>query len=234
MLTKRHDFIQYFINKNAGKNYLEIGVDQGNVFFSIQVKNKIAVDPEFKFDNFKKLTRYIAKPNRPALLSNLNAKYFEITSDSFFENHKPTEKFDVCFIDGMHEFDYSTRDAVNCLNHLTDNGVIILHDCNPLNKEEEISFDDWKKRGFTGGWKGDVWKTIVCLKAFRKDLNVCVVDTDQGLGIVTKRNPNTPEKPYPFNFKDEAEIRNLDYAFFEQNRVALLDLVDVATYNKNL
>jgi hypothetical protein len=233
MLTKRHDFIQYFINKNTGKNYLEIGVDQGNVFFSIQVKNKMAVDPEFKFDNFKKLTRYIAKPNRHALLSNLNAKYFEITSDNFFAKHKPSEKFDVCFIDGMHEFDYSTRDAINCLDHLTDNGVIILHDCNPLNKEEEISFADWQKRGFTGGWKGDVWKTIVYLKCFRKDLDVCVVDTDQGLGIVRKKK-NATDKAYAFNFKDEAEIRNLDYAFFEQNRVALLGLMSVEDFNKTL
>ena len=37
-----------------------------------------------------------------------------------------------------------------------------------------------------GEWTGDCWKTWVKLKNERDDLNMFVVDTDYGCGIITK------------------------------------------------
>jgi predicted O-methyltransferase YrrM len=52
-----------------------------------------------------------------------------ITSDAFFE--RSMVKFDVIFIDGLHEEHQVDRDIVNSLQHLNPGGIIVLHDCLP-------------------------------------------------------------------------------------------------------
>ncbi|MBS1563021.1 MAG: class I SAM-dependent methyltransferase, partial [Bacteroidetes bacterium] len=76
------------------------------------------------------------------------------------------------------------------LKYLSDDGVIIMHDCNPQTKEEAGTLEEWRKRG-SGQWNGDVWKTILHLRSQRKDINVFVLDCDHGLGIVTKGKPES-------------------------------------------
>ena len=72
---KRHAFINKAISKFKNCKYLEIGVDDNDVFNSIPLKmeNKFGVDP-CKGGNFR------------------------MTSDEFFKNY-PNLKFDVIFID---------------------------------------------------------------------------------------------------------------------------------------
>ncbi len=210
-MMDRSEVIQYLINKKNCKHYLEIGVFNGEVFFKIKAQHKYAVDPAFRF---AKETKYkMMLKNK----SNITAKFFTKTSDDFFKENAPAlfskKKIDLCFIDGMHEFDFVLRDTINALNYLDEKGIIILHDCNPLTAEAEISFADWKNRGFTGEWNGDVWKIIVHLKSVRDDINVFTLDTDQGLGIITKGTPQaklnfTEEQIRQFTFKDINENRN--------------------------
>ncbi len=52
------------------------------------------------------------------------------TSDNFFK--KNNKKFDIIFIDGLHEYDQVKKDINNSLLFLNDNGVIFLHDCMPM------------------------------------------------------------------------------------------------------
>ena len=40
--------------------------------------------------------------------------------------------------------------------------------------------------GWTDQWCGDVWKTICHLRSTRTDLRVFVLDSDYGLGIITR------------------------------------------------
>lgn len=220
MIIPRLALIQSLIDKNQFKNYLEIGVSIGTVFFRIRCKKKIAVDPVFGFNKFKILTRSIRLNN----FSNLTARYFEKTSDDFFKsdaNKLIHDKLDICLVDGMHEYAYALNDIQNTLNYLSDDGVIIVHDCNPVAAENAFTYNEWKQRGFTGEWNGDVWKAIVYLRATRNDIDVFVADIDYGLGIVTKKNKEVKQ---PLPFRSFEEVRSLDFSEFSKHRKEWLNL----------
>jgi Methyltransferase domain len=228
MNIPRLDLIQSLINKNRFTNYLEIGVSIGTVFFRVQCKNKIAVDPDFGFNKFKILTRSLRLNN----FSNLSAKYYETTSDDFFANDAKQnirDKLDICLVDGMHEYSYALNDIQNTLNYLSDDGVIVIHDCNPKSEENAVSFAEWKQRGFTGEWNGDVWKAIVYLRSMRSDITAFVADTDYGLGIVTKK-ALAGFQPLPF--KTFEEIQSLRFADFDKNRKEWLNLKPASWLNE--
>jgi hypothetical protein len=191
------------------------------VFFPIRCKRKIAVDPEFRFNWKGRVGETIRNP------SNINAKYFETTSDDFFENQSTgvfcKHPLDIALIDGMHEFDYVLNDVNNCLRYLSDDGVLLLHDCNPLSNEAEESFARWKNRGFAGYWNGDVWKVIPYLRKYRPDLNVFVADCDHGLGVISING-----KKVEATDSGRDEFRNLEYRDLDKNRTELLNLKPVS------
>jgi hypothetical protein len=197
------------------KNYLEIGVFNGGVFFRVKSKFKIAVDPEFAFDAARKFGKAIVNPY------NLFNRYFEKTSDDFFQQDAKTvlreNKVQLALVDGMHEYGFALRDVENTLEYLSDDGVIVMHDCNPQKKEHAGTYEQWRSKG-SGHWNGDVWKAIVHLRSLRKDVNVFVLDCDHGLGIVTK---GKPESPLSFS---AGEIGSLTYDDFAANRQSWLNL----------
>jgi len=213
--------LQTLIDKNKFKNYLEIGVFTGALFFSIVAKNKTAVDPLFRFSKTKRLIKGLKS------ITNLTAKYIEKTSDDFFAQDAPrlykNKKIDVALIDGMHEYHIALRDVENILQYLQPNGVIVMHDCNPLSALAAESFEDLKRRNYQGDWNGDVWKTIVHLRSIRSDINVFTLDCDYGLGIVTKGKPENM-----LSFKPD-EIEKMTYYDFVLNRKEFLNLKH-ATY----
>lgn len=134
---------------------------------------------------------------------------YHLTSDDFFKQN--TEKFDVVFVDGLHHADQVYRDILNALDVLNDNGYIICHDMNPIKEEHQtIPF-------VSGHWNGDCWKAFAKLKRERKDLNMLVVDTDEGCGVITRGNQEL------ISFSDE----ELTYANFDKNRKTWLNLVSV-------
>jgi hypothetical protein len=215
----RLPLIKSLIQQKKLKNYLEIGVFNGHVFFRVNSRFKIAVDPGFAFDSSRKLGKIIVNPY------NLFNRYFKKTSDDFFAEDATTvfsqKKIQLALVDGMHEYGFALRDVENTLQYLSDDGVIIMHDCNPQTREEAGSFEEWRKKG-TGQWNGDVWKTILHLRSLRNDINVFVLDCDQGLGIVTK---NKPENTLSFS---EQQIKNFTYEDFNANRKSWLNLKPAA------
>ena len=44
---------------------------------------------------------------------------------------KNTKKFDVIFIDGLHEYYQIRKDVINSLKYLDKNGYIVIHDLFP-------------------------------------------------------------------------------------------------------
>lgn len=66
----RVTLIQSLMKQKGLKNYLEIGVFNGHVFFRVKSTFKIAVDPEFQFDALCKFGKTIINPY------NLFNKYF--------------------------------------------------------------------------------------------------------------------------------------------------------------
>jgi hypothetical protein len=218
--------IQKIIDEKRAKTYLEIGVLAGDTFLRIKAKHKWGVDPHFEIEPLKKLRYYLKNP------FNIFNEYFSVGSNTFFDKENDRLSgygVDVAFIDGLHTFPQSLKDVENTLKYLNKEGVIILHDCNPLSEAAALpaaSISEVQKMnppGFTGIWNGDVWKTIAYLRTTREDLRVFVLDCDFGLGVITKE---TPENMLEYSAED---VRNLSYRGLSKDRQSVLNLKD-ATY----
>ena len=152
---KRDQIIQEIINKKKYKTYLEIGCDDNQVFSKIKIQKKIGVDP-------------------------VSGGTIRDTSDNFFKRNNI--KFDIIFIDGLHEYDQVKRDINNSLFFLNNNGVIFLHDCMPK------GFIYQAVPRANRAWNGDVWKNIVETRT-KIEIDTYVIYADQGMGMILKR-PN--------------------------------------------
>jgi hypothetical protein len=150
---KRWDIIQGLINKNDYKSYLEIGVSSSQNFDRLRVTVKDSVDPN-------------------------GHATFNMTSDEFFAM-RYGRKYDIVFVDGLHLHEQVIRDIENSLDILSENGIIVVHDCMPQERYEQ---ERTPRNGRP--WTGDVWKAFAKLRMTRDDLEMCVVATDCGCGIV--------------------------------------------------
>ena len=225
------------------KTYVEIGVNMGHAFLSIRAPRKFGVDP------VNRLPRHLLwRPSEWPLrwkgvygrwlkrLGREDSRFFEMTSDDFFRRvpHIFSEhKIDLALIDGLHTYEQAWRDVENCLKFLSPNGVILMHDCNPVTEAmgvPAVSVDDARSKnipGWEGFWCGDVWKAIVRLRT-RNDLQAFVLDCDMGVGIVRKA-----PGPAPL-FYTEAQIQNMDYKDLAAQRKELLGLQPESYYNEFL
>jgi hypothetical protein len=187
---RRTDIINSFISKYNYKTYLEIGVSDGSNFKLVNIDFKESVDPAE--DN----TEYsIAKPT------------YRMTSDEFFEKY-PDKKYDIIFIDGLHHSEQVDKDIENSVKALNEGGVIVLHDCNPI---EEIHQRVPRE---TPIWNGDVWKSFVKFKENNLDWDCYTINTDWGCGVLKKRkSKNLPQ--------------NMNYWWLATNRIHALNLISV-------
>lgn len=203
--TQRWELMNYLIKKYELINYLEIGVNDGLCIRQIIAEHKDGVDP------------YPGSEIGGAIVPEIN---YPISSDDFFELIKNADiKYDMVFIDGLHHSDQVDKDIQNALNHITDDGFIILHDCNPLVYEMQIV------PRVTGLWNGDVWKSITKLRCTEPNLEVMVVDMDWGVGVVKKGKQIV---------YDKAPLSEcLTWEYFDEHRVELNNLITVEDfYNK--
>ena len=148
----RHEVINYV--SDPQDKYLEIGVETGYTFNNTHFKNKIGVDPSPSFRS-----------------ENLVLK----TSDDFFENLNPNDtRFDIVFIDGMHQTEFVLNDLNNSITFLNDNGKILLDDIIPLNVDEQLkipikhSYEDGILKTMVP-WTGDVWKVLYHILLFYRE-----------------------------------------------------------------
>ena len=215
-IMNRIDIVQQVIDHFKARNYLEIGVKKGKLFLNIRARKKLAVDPVLKMDTARKLKYSIRNT------SNIFNKYYEMTSDQFFADQASRltglNKIEVAFIDGLHTYEQSLVDVQNCLKHLSEKGVILMHDCSPQSEvqacpaDSRAHADNLSPDGKTAGWSGDVWKTIVNLRSTRSDLEVFVLDCDHGIGVISYGKPDkmlqlTEEKIAAMSYQDLAENR---------------------------
>ena len=151
-----------------------------------------------------------------------------MTSDNFFETQSNYLKrlggMDVVFVDGLHTHEQTLTDVENCLKYLSRDGVIIMHDCNPASEaqaspaasREQVA--DYRLHGIKQAWSGDVWKTIAHLRSTRKDLNVFVLDCDNGIGVITNGRAENM-----LAFSSES-IKDLCYDDLAKDREYILNL----------
>lgn len=173
-MNKRWDLINAIINKKGYKKYLEIGLESGMNFDNISVDYKISVDPD-------------ERANNPT---------HNITSDAFFKKNK--QKFDIIFIDGLHEREQVYNDVINALKVLKKGGTIVCHNMMPPSEEAQTV----PRPLPLGIWTGDCWKAWLDLRHTRKDLEMFVLGMDYGCGVITVGEQDLIKVTGDISYKD--------------------------------
>lgn len=188
--------LNHLINKYNFKNYLEIGVKDGLNFNNILIDNKIGIDPE---------------PSKECTGNNI----YLMTSNEYFEYiNNSNIKFNVIFIDGSRLETQVDKDILNSINYLTDDGFIIIKNCNPPNKTHQRK--QLLHNGIFLQWNGTLWKSFVKLRINNPNLEMCVVNCEWGLGIIRKGKQ-----------KNYNKIENLEYKHLDQDRANILNLISI-------
>lgn len=185
--------INKIIESNGFSDYLEIGVRDGECFKEIKCANKIGVDPN------------------PSSSDTTH----KMTSDEFFESWDESKKFDLIFIDGLHIEDQVDKDIQNSLKFLKEGGYIVLHDCNPPTSFHALEYPVFTPPA-NGNWNGTVYRSIIKVRLYRKDLILETVDSDWGVGIL-RRGKSETINAFP------AEAMTWDW--FSSNKKEVLNLI---------
>jgi SAM-dependent methyltransferase len=157
-ILNRADMINMIAKKIGAKTYLEIGVQTGKTFRAVNVEDKIGVDPD---PQWKDQTHIMG-------------------SDQFFEQLEDDEKFDIIFVDGLHQWEQVARDLANSVEHLAPGGVILVDDCAPRQKAYQT------RQPTAVHWTGDVWRAWLRYrsKMAKRGWFSCTYDVAFGLGIL--------------------------------------------------
>ena len=199
----RTEIINFLIKKYSYKTYLEIGVnDPNNNFNKIKIKFKDGVDPIWR--------RNPRKGNK-----------YEMESDQFFALLNKNKLYDIIFIDGLHTYEQAKKDIAHSLNHLSSEGTIIVHDCNPPSKWHQRNVEEVKDNE---EWYGTTWKAFVENRIVNPQISMMTVDIDCGCGIIKFGSQTLYNK---------VEITKcLTWDYFKNNKNKLLQLTDVNTFFK--
>lgn len=209
----RYDVINHLLRSlnKKGLTYLEIGVkNPAKNFNKVKADNKYSVDPGIDYKE--------------------NPVDFKMTSDEFFRKLKSGEilrkdiSFDVIFIDGLHLASQADRDIENALEVISDEGFIVLHDCNPPTEWHAREEHYYNLSPAKNHWNGTTWKAF-CKYRLNKNLSSACVDTDWGIGIITKMKI--------FNYLDEDINPFYEFNIFNKNKKYILNLLDIDEF-KNI
>lgn len=210
----RSEIINFLLDSldNEDTKYLEIGVrnpeDNFNKICSVK---KISVDPGIEFKS--------------------NPVDYKMTSDIFFNNIRDGNilsrdiKFDVIFIDGLHLAEQVERDINNSLDYISNDGFIVIHDCNPpteFHSRESFSYHLSPAQYF---WNGTTWKAFFKFRQ-NTELYSCCINSDWGIGIISKNSnlgkPTTVQNPF------------YEYHILNENRTDSLNLIDYEFFKEKL
>lgn len=156
---ERHELLARLHEMLRPRNYLEIGVDQGDSLALSRVPS-IGIDPAFS----------VVHP------LDTDVQLVRATSDDYFSRNNPTERLgapalDLVFIDGMHLAEFALRDFIYTESYSAPTSVIVFDDMLPRHGTEAA------RHRQTVAWTGDVFKVTTVLKSLRPDLVVLEVDT---------------------------------------------------------
>ncbi len=174
-------------------SYLEIGVADPSLNFNhIICPLKTGIDPDPRVD-----------------------VDLHMTSNEFFNRN--SKKFDLIFIDGLHEAEQVKVDIYNSLNCLNEGGFIVMHDCNPSSEMMQLV------PRVSTEWTGDVWKAFVHYRR-EPDLLMYTIDTDYGVGVIQR------------GFQDSLIVaeEELTYQNFVKNKRRWLNLVPIEAFTSLL
>jgi len=217
--SDRSDFLNVIINLYGYKNYLEIGFVGYHTTFNfakVICHHKTGVDPG------------AAIYKRP---DGFEGDTHTIESDVFFKNIELPggNKFDIIFIDGLHEEGQTDRDIKNSLNYLTDDGIIVCHDTLPEYYQQVFHAD-----GRLGGLGTSYW-SFAKLRTENKNLSMCSLDfanepsTIEGVGVGIIKKGGQTLFPIPIVDKTTEEEK---YKFYVDNKQNLMNVVKLNRFKE--
>jgi hypothetical protein len=133
-------------------------------------------------------------------------------------------QFDVICIDPFHEYSESAGDFLLLPSFLTDDGILISHDCYPPMKE-------WATPKFkSGAWCGVTYVAFVEFAYNNPDWYYTILNNDTGIGIMSKK----PMAPLTNSFNREMQKQLIDmykaneptYDFFCANSGAIINAIN--------
>jgi hypothetical protein len=135
------------------------------------------------------------------------------------------KKFDLIFIDPFHCYYESNKDLLMLPSFMTDNGILICHDCFP--SRIEYATPNFKK----GIWSGVTYICFVELAYAYPDWWYAVFNNDTGVGILSKQKLDYLEQKFD-RTKQKKLIEmnkngdNNTYDYYCQNSKDLINLID--------
>lgn len=104
-------FLNTLIKELEFKSYLELGIAVGECWNFIEIEDKVGIDTWVQIQD---------------------SRVLGTTTDNFFASNN--KKFDLIYIDADHSRNQVEKDFFNSLDALSENGIIVMHDINPLEK----------------------------------------------------------------------------------------------------
>lgn len=158
------EFIAKIASIVKPNTYLELGLCYGETFEKVLPYTNKAYGVDMNLhENLQKLEQH----NKVCITYD--------TTDNFFL--KFNEPIDLALIDADHKATSALRDFENTLKLLSNNGVILMHDTDPISEEYEQPI-----------FCGDSYKLVPILEA-RSDINIVTLPLlVAGLSIITKKN----------------------------------------------
>lgn len=212
----RHERLNRLAKVNDARTYLEIGVEAGNTFFKVDVPDKVAVDPKFRFD----------------VADHPGSRYFEITSDEFFAQHAVEFEgtFDLIYLDGLHTFEQCLRDFCATQHLANDRTIWLIDDTVPVTYASSLPVyrQTLKVREETGdevrAWMGDVFKVVFMLHDFFPQFSFA---TSPGHGQTTVWQ--SPRPDFAPKWNSPRQIAELNFADFLMHKELLRIQPDAET-----
>ena len=210
-LAHYYELLEHVQRHLRPRTYAEIGVADGlSLRFIGEATVAVGIDPE--------------APADPPPEAQGDVRLFRTTSDDYFATRDLRadlggQDLDLGFVDGLHLFEFALRDFANLEAASHVGGVILVHDCLPL--DEACA----QRERTTVSWTGDVWKLVACLRAERPELRVTTLDVPPtGVAVVTGLDPSSTMLLDRHDDLVE-RYRPLPYAALEADPAAVLNLV---------
>ena len=154
-------------------------------------------------------------------------KLYTVVEHSDLESHIRAlhVQFDIICIDPYHEYSESASDFSLLPSFLTDDGIIVSHDCYPPQK-------DWSTPKFkSGGWCGVTYVAFVEFAYNNPDWFYTILNNDTGIGIMSKK----PMAQLTNSFNRDLQKQLIDmyktgdkatYDFFCANSGAIINAIN--------
>ncbi len=157
-MTGHAKIVQALLDLFEHPRYLEIGVFEGATFTAVRSALKTGVDPTFRFD-------WRAESEAPEVT------LVQSTSDKFFASLEHRQRFDVVYVDGLHDYEQVLRDVLSALTHLGDGGIIVISDVLPTSyaaslPAAESHLAKSHHHDDDPAWMGDAYKVAFFIDAF--------------------------------------------------------------------